>query len=106
MDAAIGAERETRAQCVPGLGRPHRHRDHLTAGELLELGRLGDRCRIERVEEERHALTAQRFRLRVELDRVGARNLFDETDDLHLWQPNQRCSLSSTTSMATCPPSK
>src|SRR5439155_1017495 len=33
--------------------------------------------------------------------RVGAWDLFDEADDLHLWEPNEACWLSCTTSTAT-----
>src|SRR5882724_4504468 len=105
MNAPIGAESEACAQCVRGLGWAHRHRDHLAAHTLLQLGSLGNGPRVERIEEEWHTLAAQSLCLRIEVDRVAARDLFDEADDLHLWEPNQRCSPSSTTSTATWLPS-
>src|SRR5439155_2355229 len=77
------------------------HPEHLAAHTLLQIGGLDNGRGVERVEEERDTLATQGPRLRIEVDRVAARDLFDEADDLHLWEPNQRCSLSSTTSTAT-----
>ena len=63
------------------LWRSHGHRDHFRA---IVRSRMCDSCRVERIEEQRHAFAFQLLRLLVELDRVRARNLFDEADDFHL----------------------
>ena len=97
VNAPFGAERQAGPQRLLGLWRPHRQRDHLGARER---GRLRDGSGIERIEQERHAFSAQLFRLLVELDRVGARNLFDEADDLHVWEPSGACWPFCTTSTA------
>src|SRR5439155_17974008 len=93
------AERDARAESRFGLRRTHRQRDDLAAAvPFLERYGLRDRGGIERVQEQRHALAPQRLRLRIALDRVGAWNLLDQADDLHVWEPNRACSPSCTTS--------
>jgi hypothetical protein len=89
VDAAVGAERQARAKGILGLRRAHRHRDHLAADGVAQRRRVGNRGGVERVEEQRHALAPQRLGLRVELDRVGARHLLDQADDLHVWEPRR-----------------
>jgi hypothetical protein len=83
MDAAISAERERETQCLLRLRRAHRHRDDLSAVSVAEAGGVRDGVRVEAVELERHALPLERLRLVVELDRVAARDLLHEADDLH-----------------------
>src|ERR671923_37036 len=84
---AIRAERQARPQRLLRLRRTHRQRDHLSAVCLLQRRRVRDGRGVERIEQERHSLPLQLLRLLVELDRVGARDLLDEADDLHLWEP-------------------
>src|SRR5207302_5633806 len=86
VDAAVGAEGEARAERCLGLRRSHRHRNHLGCAER---DRVGDRRRVEGIQQQRHAFAPQLFRLLVELDRVGARNLLDQADDLHVWEPRR-----------------
>ena len=89
MDAAVGAEGEARAQRFFCLGWPHRHRYHLAAVSFLQLRRMRDSGRVEGIEQERDSLALELLRLLVELDRVRARYLFDEADDLHVWEPRR-----------------
>src|SRR6266436_9762261 len=101
MDAAVGPERQAFLQRCCGLGRAHRHRDHLTVGASpLQFHCLGDGGRVEWIQQQRNTFAPEGLRLLVELDRVGPGDLFDEANDLHLWEPNHPCWPSCTTSMA------
>src|SRR3954469_5921132 len=102
MDAAVRAERYYQTESLLGLRRAHRHRDHLAAVLIPQPGRVRHGEGVERVQQQRHALTLERLRLLVELDRVGAWNLLDEADDLHGDETIRPCSACSTTSTATC----
>jgi hypothetical protein len=86
VDAAVRTEREAGAERSLRLRRAHRHRDHL---RIRVRSGVRDGGRVERVQQHRDALAAQLLRLLVELDRVRPRDLFDETDDLHVWQPRR-----------------
>src|SRR3954447_5027856 len=102
MDAAVRAERDCQTESLLGLRRAHRHRDHLAAVLVPQPGRVRDGVGVERVQQQRHALTLERLRLLVALDRVGPWNLLDEADDLHGDETIRPCSACSTTSTATC----
>ncbi len=83
MDAAVGAERERKTQHLLCLGRSHRHRDDLAPVCIPQPDGVGDGVGVEEVQLEGHTLPLERLRLLVELDRVAARNLLHEADDLH-----------------------
>ena len=90
VDRPVRSEREALAQCLLGLWRAHRHRDHLAADLLPDRDGMLDRVAAEDVQLERHALALQRLRLRVELDRREVRDLLDQADDLHWCDPSVR----------------
>ena len=90
VDRPVRSEREALAQRLLGLWRAHRHRDHLAADLLPDRDGMLDRVAAKDVQLERHALTLQRLRLRVELDRREVRDLLDEADDLHWCDPSVR----------------
>src|SRR5207237_1019446 len=98
----VSAERDRQTERLLGLRRPHRHGDDFPAVLVAQAGRVGDGIRVEAVQLERDAFALQRLRLLVELDRIGARHLLDEADDLHGGETTPPCLACSTTSTGTC----
>src|SRR5205823_7572417 len=98
----VGAERERHQQRLLGLRRAHRHRHDLAAVLVSKPGSVRDGVGVEPAQLERYALAHELLRLLVEPDRVAARNLLHEADDLHLVETIDPCWGCSTTSTGTC----
>ena len=90
MDAAVGADGKRLPEGLFCGRRAHRHRDHLAAVLVPQAGCMRDRVGVEAVQLERDAIPNERLRLVVEANRVAARHLLDEADDLHLGETTGR----------------